>query len=190
MNKCVILVDNSNIFIEGRKYSAKQKGQVKNNFEDKEVQDPSWRINFGKLLSCLASGREIHAAILVGSRPPKNDSVWETAQKAGFTVTVHDRNSRNEEKAVDTELVAQGTEIICCAPEPMVLIIASGDRDFIPLVNVAQRKNWEVEMWAFSSAFNSSGLMAATVDLAQSLDSFFSEIGNCDFEWPTQEARS
>jgi uncharacterized LabA/DUF88 family protein len=184
MDKCVILVDNSNIFIEGMKYSAKQKGRLKNNPEDKDPQDPSWRINFGKLLSCLAGDRKIHAAILVGSRPPKNDSVWGTAEQAGFKVFVHDRNSRNEEKAVDTELVAQGTEIICLAPEPMVLIIGSGDRDFIPLVSVAQRRNWEVEMWAFSSAFNSSGLMATSVDQAKSLDSFFSEIGHYDFEWP------
>lgn len=129
-DKCVIVVDNSNIFIEGQKYSAKVKGQ-------KGASDPSWRINFGSLLAGLADGRQIHAAILVGSRPPAQDTVWKEAEKLGFSVTVHDRDAQGKEKAVDTELVAQGTEAIVEAPEPMTLVIASGDRDFIPLVKVA-----------------------------------------------------
>ena len=43
-----------------------------------------------------------------------------------FQVYLHDRDMNNKEKAVDTELVAQGTEIICDAPEAMVCR-SSGD---------------------------------------------------------------
>lgn len=184
MDKCIIMVDNSNVFIEGQKYSARLKGVKKAPSEDRDPCDPSWRISFGDLISCLAEGRKIHAAILVGSRPPRNDSVWESARTHGFDVTVYDRGVGGQEKAVDTELVARGTEIICMAAEPMVTVIASGDRDFIPLVNVSHRKGWEVEMWAFTSAFNPRGEMATTVDRTKPLDSVFPKIGYHDFDWP------
>ena len=179
--QCVIVVDNSNIFIEGQKFSATAKGQQG---VAGGVSDPSWRIDFGNLLEQLAQGRKIHAAILVGSRPPANDSVWNEAKKEGFAVTVHDRDFHGKEKAVDTELVAQGTEIIVAAPEPMTLVIASGDRDFIPLVGVAHRRGWLVEMAAFSSAFSATGQMATSVDTIVPLEKVFGEIGYNAFDWP------
>jgi uncharacterized LabA/DUF88 family protein len=185
MDKCVIVVDNSNIFIEGQKASAKAKGVAPDPaMPNRRPNDPSWRIDFGGLLAELAAGRRIHAAVLVGSRPPKNDSVWGAAERHGFTVTVHDRSSAGKEKAVDTELVAQGTEIICCAAGPMDLVIASGDRDFVPLASVAHRRNWEVEMCAFSASFNPGGDLATAVDRVRPLDSIVLKIGRCDFEWP------
>jgi uncharacterized LabA/DUF88 family protein len=184
VEKCVILVDNSNVFIEGVKFSARQKGVLKENPNEKDPQDPSWRINFGALLNCLANGRQIANAILVGSRPPSNDLVWKAAEQQGFTVTTHERNSQGKEKAVDTELVAQGTEIICTASEKMVLVIASGDRDLIPLVTMAQKRGWKVEMCAFTTAYNSLGELAQAVDKTRPLDPEFSKIGHYDYEWP------
>jgi len=181
---CVVLVDNSNIFIEGQKHSARLKGIPADGVTGKQPCDPSWRVNFNELLQELAGKRPIHKAILVGSRPPKNDGVWVAAGKQGFEVIVHDRSADNREKAVDTELVARGTEIICSAPNTMDLIIASGDRDFIPLVGVAHRRDWSVEMAAFTSAFNPSGEMATSVEKVIPLDAIFSKIGHHDFEWP------
>jgi uncharacterized LabA/DUF88 family protein len=183
MPKCVVLVDNSNVFIEGQKYSANSKGVTALTPAGRLPRDPSWRINFGGLLRYLAAGREIHAAILVGSRPPRNDEMWKMAENH-FNVFLHDRDMNNKEKAVDTELVAQGTEIICDAPEPMVLVIASGDRDFIPLVKLAQRRKWQVEMCAFESAFGKYGEMATSVDRVRPLEADFASIGHCDFTWP------
>lgn len=183
--KCLIVVDNSNIFIEGQKFSAKTKGIVKSSPSERDICDPSWRINFGGLLREIAEGQEIISAILVGSRPPKSDSIWDAAKQNGFSVTVHDRNSQNEEKAVDTELVVQGTEIICTTPEPGILKILSGDRDFIPLVSVAHRRKWFVEMWAFSNAYNPGGEMARSVDGIKPLDNIFHKIGTYESpSWP------
>jgi len=183
MSECLILVDNSNVFIEGQKYSAKRKGVAKATAADKDPCDPSWRINFGNLLFYLANGRKILDAILVGSRPPQNDGVWEAAKQKGFHVAIFNR-SGGEEKAVDTELVARGTEIICTTAGANVLVIASGDRDFIPLVNVAHRRNWEVEMCAFSSAFTPTGDMATSVERVRPLDADYLKIGKHEFEWP------
>jgi uncharacterized LabA/DUF88 family protein len=178
-SEVVIVIDNSNVFIEGQKYSAKVKGLVRSDGDDRVPQDVTWRIDFGRLITAIANGRSISHAILVGSRPPQNDSVWEAAKLSGLQVTVHDRNSRNQEKAVDTELVAQGTEIICTIPTPSDLAILSGDRDFIPLVSVAHRRGWQVEMWAFTNAYNPNGQMATSVDKICPLDDIFSEIGHC-----------
>src|SRR5260370_30167670 len=84
MNDSLILVDNSNVFIEGRKFSARRKGVQRQSLEERDPQDPSWRLDFGKLLEFLAGGRTIVAAILVGSTPPSNDSVWTAAKQNGF----------------------------------------------------------------------------------------------------------
>ena len=97
---------------------------------------------------------------------------------------MHERSSGNKEKAVDTELVVRGMEIIWSAPGAMGLIIVSGDRDFIPLVRAAHRRDWSVEMAAFASAFNAAGEMAASVEKVTPLDAIFARIGHRDFDWP------
>jgi hypothetical protein len=46
---CVILVDNSNLFIEGQKVSALRKGVRPAPGTDRQPADVSWRINFEQL---------------------------------------------------------------------------------------------------------------------------------------------
>lgn len=106
------------------------------------------------------------------------------ARQGGFEVKTYERDAKNKEKAVDTELVAQGTLTIARAPNPGVLVIASGDRDFIPLVNVAHELRWTVEMTAFSSAFTPDGEMALSVERVRPLDGSLDLIGHCAFKWP------
>ncbi|WP_316228648.1 NYN domain-containing protein [Bradyrhizobium sp. SZCCHNR1045] len=181
------MVDNSNIFIEGQKISAIRKGVGPDAVTGKQPGDMSWRIEFAKLLSYLADGRTIRKAFLVGSRPPPNDHVWEMAKANGFEVITHARDANNKEKAVDTELVARGTLAIATTPTPAVLIIASGDRDFIPLVNIAHELGWTVEMCAFSSSYAQQGEMALAVDKVRPLDGSLDLIGYYAFVWPAKE---
>ena len=63
-------------------------------------------------------------------------------------------------------------------------MIASGDRDFIPLVNIAHEMGWTVEMAAFESAFSDEGEMAITVDDVRPLNEVFEKKGSCGFTWP------
>lgn len=184
MPRCLILVDNSNVFIEGSKYSARAKGILRSAADNRDPLDPSWRCDFGQLANVLADGREIIEAVLVGSTPPQSDGVWSAAKHKGFRVLTHERG-RDGEKAVDTEIVAQGAEIICDQKEPGVLVLASGDRDFIPLVKLAQRRGWQVEMCAFTSAFSAAGEMAQSVNKVRPLDADFEKIGRYDFKWPS-----
>lgn len=83
MNECIIIVDNSNVWIEGKKFSAKIKG-VKPLQNGKHIDDPSWRIDFGKLLTVVAGEQKIREAILVGSRPPSLRYHLESSQRKGL----------------------------------------------------------------------------------------------------------
>jgi uncharacterized LabA/DUF88 family protein len=185
VTKCLILLDNSNVFIEGKKFSARRKGVLRGPTDTHDPQDPSWRLDFGKLLEFLANGREIINAILVGSRPPQNDSVWISAERHGFRVLTYERAYSGEEKEVDTEIATQAAEIIVLNKDaPGVLVLGSGDRDFLPCVRCASRWKWTTEMCAFSSAFNPAGDMAMSVSTIRQLDSAFDTIGRHDFQWP------
>jgi hypothetical protein len=184
MPECIILVDNSNVFIEGGKLSAKLKGVVRQPGDKHDPCDPSWRIDFGLLLREVAEGQRIIKAILVGSTPPKSDTIWNAARDGGFEVITHEKNLSGREKAVDTEIVAKGTELVCTNPQPAVLKLLSGDRDFIPLINIAISRGWETEMWAFESAFRKGGQMAQTVNRVKPLDPISPRFGRNDFAWP------
>ncbi len=59
INECLILVDNSNVFIEGRKFAARQKGLTKQPTDERDPVDWSWRIDFGSLLTQIANGHKI-----------------------------------------------------------------------------------------------------------------------------------
>lgn len=166
LKDCVIIADNSNVWIEGQKYSAKQRGL-------RRQCDIRWRVDFGKLLNEVSEGLPIRKAILVGSRPPEEDSLWNVAIEKGFDVIVKDRNSINKEKAVDTELVVKGAELVCTT-EPAVLKILSGDTDLKPLVDLANGRGWETEMWAFSSSI--SAIMRSSVSHVKPLDGIFDKI--------------
>jgi uncharacterized LabA/DUF88 family protein len=179
MNECLILVDNSNIFIEGRKFSARQKGVLKNPMDQYDPIDWSWRIDFGSLLKQVANGHKIIKAILVGSTPPPNDSLWNAASSQGFDVKTHERShSSGAEKAVDTELLASGLDIIYEHPGPAVLKLLSGDRDFMPLISRAYKKGWEVELWGFSASISYE--LSQAVSRVQLLDTVFDQIGRSD----------
>jgi uncharacterized LabA/DUF88 family protein len=67
-------------------------------------------------------------------------------------------------------------------------VIASGDRDFLPLVNVAHKLNWTVEMAAFGSAMSAN--MSVAVDKVRPLDDLLDKIGHCAFQWPRPAAKA
>ena len=68
----------------------------------------SIRLDFGKLHNVVAGNdpSRIRRATLFGSRPPKNDSLWQIARSAGFETIIVDRNVANREKKIDTGIVA------------------------------------------------------------------------------------
>ena len=86
--ECIVIIDNSNVWIEGMKLSALKEGIKSSPIEEKEPCDYSWRLSFGNLLNKVSEGKKVVSTLLVGSRPPKNDSLWTSAKKQGFQVSV------------------------------------------------------------------------------------------------------
>jgi hypothetical protein len=97
-----IYIDNSNLYIEGRRVSAVAKKMAANIIEamNNNILDNGYTISFGKLHDFLTGSdlSKIKRATLFGSRPPPNDSLWGVAKKAGFEVRLEDRNYSNKKK--------------------------------------------------------------------------------------------
>lgn len=134
-----LYVDNSNVWIEGMHVAAVQNGLAPNLYaaQQNNICDYSWKIDFGRLLQFAGGERhEVGRAVLYGSRPPKNDSLWEAARHQGFEPVVHDRNFSNKEKKIDTQIA---TDIVADSfqrmdPEKDEVTLVAGDSDYVPTI--------------------------------------------------------
>jgi len=139
-----VYVDNSNVWIEGMRVSAVENGLAFDIYDaiDRNVTD-RWSYDFGKLLGIVGGQRNrLRKAVLFGSRPPQNDSLWEAARQGGFEVVVEDRNAQNREKKIDSgiavRMVEDSYELIDKENDEMILV--AGDRDYVPaLLSIGRR---------------------------------------------------
>ena len=141
-----VYVDNSNVWIEGRRASAVENNlafDIADAMENKTF-DPNWKYDFGKLLELVGGKRNgLKKAYLFGSRPPQNDSLWEAARQGGFEVVVEDRNAQNREKKIDTGIAVRMMEDSYeCIEDKSVdeMILVAGDRDYVPVVNSISKR--------------------------------------------------
>jgi uncharacterized LabA/DUF88 family protein len=163
-----IFVDNSNLWIEGKKVSGRRsRPQVPSN--------RFYRIEYGRLLQHVLNGREL-AAIpkLYGSEPPPNDSVWKIIRSKGFDVKVFRRNIFNKEKGVDMRMGLDIEKLVLTAKPPGTIAIVAGDADFIQVVDDAKAEGWNVEVWYWS---NAAGDLKRAVDRFENLNSVVNAIG-------------
>lgn len=149
-----VYVDNSNVWIEGMHVSAVVNGIAPNLWaaQENKICDQSWRVDFGRLLEFAGGDRsEIGRAVLYGSRPPANDSLWNAAKAHGFEVVVHDRSVKNREKKIDTniatDIVADSYELMKVGRDEIVLV--AGDSDYVPTVErlIARGLTFNVVFW-------------------------------------------
>ncbi|EQD57619.1 hypothetical protein B2A_04713, partial [mine drainage metagenome] len=100
----LVYLDNSNVFIEGKRVKAVESGLAMNIYDamNNKILDNNYKIDFGRLHHFIAGNDKanIKRCMLFGSRPPPNDSLWQIARKAGFEVIVEDRNVANKEKKI------------------------------------------------------------------------------------------
>lgn len=141
-----VYVDNSNVWIEGRRISAVRKGMASSLTDamNRKIVDPTWTYDFGKLYELICPAvQKIGRSSLFGSRPPANDSIWELARAEGFEVKLYDRNAANKEKQVDTGIA---TLILEDSYEYMKpgdeLILVSGDTDHLPAIQSLARRGF------------------------------------------------
>ena len=135
----LLYVDNSNVWIEGMHVSAVESGMAPDiwSAQSNRICDTTWKIDFGRLFGFAGGDRaDVKRAVLFGSRPPPNDSVWDAAKRHGFEVVVYDRNVRNKEKKIDTDVVAtmmqDSYELLDRDTDEMTLV--AGDADYVPMI--------------------------------------------------------
>lgn len=147
-----IYVDNSNLYIEGRRVSAVAQGLAANIREamDYGILDHGYTISFGRLHEFLTGQdlSKIRRAALFGSRPPPNDSIWQYAKKAGFELHLEDRNIKNKEKKIDTGIATLLTKDAYKHGNPKedTFVLVAGDADYVPTINELKADGYKVEV--------------------------------------------
>ncbi|MBL9151968.1 MAG: NYN domain-containing protein [Verrucomicrobiales bacterium] len=152
--KIYTYVDNSNLFIEGRRVSAVSKGMAPNIYDamNHGILDHSWNVDYGKLhrFLCGTNKAEIGGAKLWGSLPP-SDSFWDMVKRKGFDHTVFDKNFQGKEKKVDVAIAHGMTKDAYTVIDKKVdeITLVAGDKDFVPVVEdlVAEGFKVEVVFW-------------------------------------------
>ncbi|XP_019637544.1 PREDICTED: uncharacterized protein LOC109479923 [Branchiostoma belcheri] len=148
-----IFVDDSNIWVEGKKVAGRAR-----NFP-RVVEDPRVRIDTGKLADLIAEDRHVVMGTLYGSEPPKIDSVWRKIRERGWRVPQPKRKSRitGREKEVDAQLVADVTSLACETPETKrgIISLVTGDADMMPVLQkILEKPPWIAEIWMWEHAIS------------------------------------
>jgi uncharacterized LabA/DUF88 family protein len=153
-----IYVDNSNIFIEGRRIAAIRQGKARNFAEANryDIQDHSFRLDFGELYDFISENNpnKVARAVLFGSSPPESDAVWAIAERVGFEAVVVSRNSQNKEKKIDTGIVAAMVRDAYTKADRQkdTITLVAGDSDYVPAVEILTTDGFRVEVVFWSSA--------------------------------------
>ena len=163
--KCCIFIDNSNLFIEGQKASAKRQ-----QFNAMDM-DFRFRINFKKFMDILIGERDVsHSTFYCsGHLPPK---LWKILREKQIQVVRFPRNKRNHEKQVDTSLTAHVTrtaiEMKSLMMDPyseinmdLTFVIVAGDEDYIPAFKQVMAENFKLEIFAWKDSISSKIRMFA-----------------------------
>lgn len=154
-----LYVDNSNVWIEGMYLSAVRSGLAPDldAAHKHRICDHGWRIDFGHLLDFAGGDKaDMGRAVLYGSRPPPNDSLWAAAEAKGFEVVVHDRSPGGREKKLDTsiatDIVSDSYELM--NPEHDQITLVAGDGDYVPIVEKMRQRGFtfSVVFWEHATA--------------------------------------
>src|SRR3989338_5458620 len=122
------------------------------------------RVNFSQILSTAASSRQLIRAIayVIKASMPEEQSFFDALEKAGFEV-------KSKEVQIFPGGVKKGDwdvgialDMIRLAPRLDVLILVSGDGDYVPLVEYLQNQGHRVEVVAFGKS--TSAKLIAEVD--------------------------
>ncbi len=168
MNGLHLFIDNSNIFIEAQRVA-----REKYFYDDELV--VRVRINYAALLDKVRNRRKLMETVLVGSRPPQNDLLWDKLKELGIEPRIFDRNIfSGKEKGVDAELTNSIRDTLEDNKESGTIALIAGDRDYVPTLLRCLKKEWRVEIYFWGQA--SSELKKMEGIFFYNLDDFFPEI--------------
>jgi uncharacterized LabA/DUF88 family protein len=129
------------------------------------------RVNFNSILKDAVGDRPLVRALTYGIRAqmPEEQTFFDALQKAGFEVKLKDLQSfYGGAKKGDWD-VGIVMDIIKLIPKLDTIILASGDGDFIPLLEYLQVLGMRVELVSFGKSTSSK--MRELVDKHLDLDS-------------------
>ena len=139
-------IDNSNVLIEGQRVA-----QETFNYDDQLV--PRFRVSYGNLLEFIRRDRPVNEAVLVGSRPPPNDALWNKLRSLGIEPRIFDRSIyTGREKRVDAEVTNAIRDCLEENPQPGTIALVAGDADYVPTLERCLKKNWGLELYFWAQA--------------------------------------
>jgi hypothetical protein len=143
-----IFIDNSNMWIEGKKSYARKIGLQMD-------ECPQWRIKMGAVVECLVKGRRIlkGGGLLCGSTPSPTPELWKNFRQFIRVVTYPRSAHTKKEKCTDMELGTAVTEFACVNSDATVILV-TGDCDFLPVLKILNRRGVHVELWAWEKALS------------------------------------
>ena len=146
MNGLHLFIDNSNLYIEAQRVARESFY-----YDDELV--IRLRISYGSLLDVVSNGRKLAETVLVGSRPPQNDSLWNKLKGEGIEPRIFDRSMfSGKEKRVDAELINAIRDTLEDNPTPGIIAIVAGDQDYVPTLERCIKKGWKVELYFWEQA--------------------------------------
>ncbi len=146
MNGLHLFIDNSNVFIEGQRVARETF-----NYDDQLVL--RFRVSYGGLLDLIQAGRPLMEAVLVGSRPPPNDALWNRLKTLGIEPRIFDRSFyTGREKRVDAELTNAIRDTLEENPQPGTIALVAGDADYVPALERCVKRKWAVELYFWAQA--------------------------------------
>ncbi|TLU88152.1 MAG: NYN domain-containing protein [Chlorobium sp.] len=149
--KTYTYIDNSNLFIEGRRVSAVAKGMAPSIYDamNHYILDHDWEVSYRELHNflCGQNKSEIGGAKLWGS-PPPGDTFWSYVEKQGFEKTVFDKNYQGKEKKIDVAIAHSITKdaYTIIDKEKDEIALVAGDKDFVPVVEDLVKEGYNVQV--------------------------------------------
>jgi hypothetical protein len=141
-----LFIDNSNLFIEMRRVA-----QLVFNYDDDLLRRV--RVDFGKLLDYVRKDRSLKEAVLVGSKPPPNDSLWARLRQLGIELRIYERSPiTDREREVDQELVNCIRDTMEARRPPGVIALVSGDGGYVTTLERCVLRGWTVETYFWRQA--------------------------------------
>ncbi len=141
-----LFIDNSNLFIEMRRVA-----QLVFNYDDDLLRRV--RVDYGNLLDYVRKDRELKQAVLVGSKPPPNDSLWARLRQLGIDLKIYERSPiTDREREVDQELVNCVRDTMEASDPPGVIALVSGDGGYVTTLERSLARGWTVETYFWRQA--------------------------------------
>jgi hypothetical protein len=152
-DRVCIFWDNSNIFIPARYLANRREGWS----AERDV-----RIHFDNMFSLARAGREIEAAVCVGSVPPELEAVWDRLERAGVEVELFERGAGSGcEQGIDQCLQVHMLRALADIHPPAVAVLLTGDGEgyetgvgFHADLERLARAGWGVEVVSWNPACN------------------------------------